>query len=69
MVKFKQWLYNKFLPAWCKDNLLEENARLKLKLADLKQENDRLNAYIEGLHDAMRLQKRVIIKNEGVKRE
>ena len=66
MAKLKQWLYNKFLPAWCKDNLLEENARLKLKLAELKQKNDLLNAYIEGFTNAVRLQRKITVNTGEV---
>lgn len=46
MTKFKQWLYNRFLPAWCKEDLLETNRRLTQVVRDQKVEIGRLNAYI-----------------------
>lgn len=68
MTKFKRWLYNKFLPAWCKDDLLEANARLEAKVEAQRQKIDRLNAYIDGMEAAMRYQRRVTVRNE-VRRE
>lgn len=64
MTKFKRWLYNRFLPDWCHDNLMETNARLLAANAEQRQEIDRLNAYIDGLHTAMRAQRRITIRNE-----
>lgn len=69
MRKLKQWLYEKFLPAWCRDELMQENICLQGVVRDLKQENARLNAYINGMHDAMRGQRRVTINTGEVKRE
>ena len=68
MSRFKRWLFNKFLPAYCKDGLLEENARLEAAVEAQRQKIDRLNAYIGGLEAAMRYQRRVTVRNE-VKRE
>ncbi|MBP1737286.1 MAG: hypothetical protein H6Q60_1167 [Oscillospiraceae bacterium] len=65
MRRFRAWIYGKFLPAWCKDDLLKTNARLTEAILDLKQENERLNAYISGIHDAMRAQRRMIIHTGG----
>lgn len=67
MSKFKQWLYNRFLPAWCRDDLMETNSHLVRVIADIKRENERLHAYIEGMNNAMRRQPRINIKE--VKRE
>lgn len=64
MSKFKKWLYNRFLPAYCRDNLMETNARLLSANAAQKREIERLNAYISGLETAMRNQRRVVIRNE-----
>ncbi len=64
MSKFKKWLYNRFLPAYCRDNLMETNARLLAANAEQKREIERLNAYISGLETAMRNQRRVVIRNE-----
>ena len=68
MTKFKRWLYNKFLPAWCKDDLLEANAKLRAAIEIQNQTIDRLNAYIDGVETAMRCQRRVTVRNE-VRRE
>lgn len=63
MRKFKHWLYNKFLPAWCKEDLIECNSRLLAANAAQKQEIDRLNAYIDGLEAALRVRNKIIINN------
>ena len=64
MSKFKRWLYNQFLPALCKDDLLEANARLEETADALRQENTRLRAYIDGMETALRYQRRVTVRNE-----
>ncbi len=69
MTKFKRWLYARFLPAWCRDDLMETNARLLAANAEQRQEIKRLNAYINGLHAAMRRQPRIAIYGTEVKKE
>ena len=64
MSKIKKWLYERYLPAWCRDDLMETNERLRKKVLDQKQEIDRLNAYIDGMQDAMIRQSRIIIKGK-----
>ena len=44
---------------------MEENQRLVRQLAELQQENQRLESYIEGMQDGLRRQRRVIIYNQG----
>lgn len=63
MRKFKHWLFNKFLPAWCKESLMEENKRLIAANAAQKQEINQLNAYISGLEAALRVRNKIIINN------
>lgn len=63
MKKFKRWLIEKFLPTYCRNELLEENKRLANKIAELQAKNDRLNAYIGGMESALRYQK-ITIRNE-----
>lgn len=65
MNKIKRWLYSKFLPSWCKEQLLDENARLRSALTAQKQETERLQAYIEGLHTALRMSRKITIRNGG----
>lgn len=64
MGKFKKWLYQRFLPAWCRDDLLTRNAQLTAMVEKQRREIDRMNAYIDGLHAALRSRQRVIIRNE-----
>lgn len=64
--RFKAWLYNRFLPAWCKEDLMTTNARLAQIVTEQKQEISRLNAYIDGIETAIRVRNKVIINN-GVK--
>lgn len=64
MSKFKCWLIEKFLPAWCRDEMLDTNRDLARAVDDLRRENERLKAYINGLENAMRAQRRIVIRNE-----
>ena len=63
MKKFKRWLIEKFLPTYCRNELLEENKRLSERIKELQAKNDRLNAYIDGMESALRYQK-ITIRNE-----
>lgn len=64
MTRLKRWLCEKFLPAWCREELTEENERLRTANTGLWNENQRLRAYISGLETAMRCQRRAVIRNE-----
>lgn len=66
MGKFKRWLCNKFLPAYCRDALLEENARLRELVSDYQKENARLRSYIDGMDAVLRRQRRIVINNGEV---
>ena len=78
MRKFKRWLIERFLPVWCREELLTENRRLRERgqqkaLDEIQGENlqsrrdeaqreiDRLNAYVDGVRDAIRRQPRITI--------
>ena len=64
MSKIKKWLYERYLPAWCRDDLMEANRRLQKKVDEQAREIERLNAYIDGMQDAMIRQSRIIIKGK-----
>lgn len=61
MKKLREYLINRFLPAWCREELLEENKKLRQKVERQAAEIDRLNAYIDGVADALRRQPRIIV--------
>ena len=63
MRKFKLWLRGRFLPAYCRDDLLAENDRLRRELAEQQRTIDRLRAYADGLEYAARRNVRVKIYN------
>ena len=62
MCKPKRWIIDKFLPAWCREELLGENRRLDARIKAQAAEIDRLNAYIDGMHDAMRRQQKITVQ-------
>lgn len=64
MNKIKKWLYERFLPAWCKDDLMGTNKALTARVCELKQENAELRSYISGVEMALRYTRRVSVKNE-----
>lgn len=64
MKRIREWLINKFLPAWAKDSLYKENQALRETIAERDAEIMKLNAYISGLEVGLRAQRRVIINNE-----
>lgn len=65
MSKFKQWFLNKYLPAYCKEKLIEENNKLFKKYEELKAENKSLKAYIDGLEMGLKSVRRIQIINKG----
>ena len=65
MKRFKRWLIERFLPAWCREELLEENRRLAETIAEKNAEIRRLNAYIDGVQAALRASRRITIQNGG----
>lgn len=66
MSKFKRWLYDRFLPAWCREDLLEANAKLSAKVQEQRREIERLRAYIDVLQDATRRPPRIVINCKEV---
>lgn len=61
MRKFENWLVKKFLPAYAKQILLEENARLAAEISELKATVAEQNAYIDGLEAGIRAQRKIVI--------
>ena len=61
MTRLKRWIIDKFLPAWCRSELMDENRRLIEKIEKQAAKIDRLNAYIDGLQDALSRQPKIII--------
>ena len=57
--KIKTWLMERYFPAEAK----VEIATLRQEVAQLQAENDRLNAYINGMEVGIRLQRRITINN------
>ena len=64
MRKLKTWLLERFLPAWAKDSAYRENMALREKLAEREQEIRELNAYLDGVENAIRRQ-RIVIQTGG----
>lgn len=61
----RKWFLERFLPAWAKDSIYKENAQLRAKIASLEAEKRELEAYIDGVGDALRVLRRgITIKNE-----
>lgn len=50
----KKWLLEHFLPMWAKQTVLQDNQRLTRQLRQLRQENEKLQSYIKGLHMGLR---------------
>lgn len=65
--RLKNWLINKFLPAWCRQECLDEIQHLREKTEQQAAEISRLNAYIEGMREALKRQPRITVN--GGKRE
>lgn len=61
----KKWLQNQFLPMWAKQTLFWEKQQLERENLALRQEIDRLEAYIDGIKTGIRAGKRVNIINRG----
>ena len=66
MKRFWNWLYQRFLPDWCREELLAENHRLAADAEQLRQENRELTACIAGMEAVLkRLPTRVTIGSGG----
>ena len=66
--RIKKWFLDHFLPMWAKETVLDDNRRLQREVVALEQELQRKEAYIAGLEDGIRAQRRIIINTgEGKK--
>lgn len=63
--KSRQWLIERFLPAYARATLWEDFEKQRQRIATLEQENDRLRAYIDGLEKGLRARQHIIIKTGG----
>ena len=54
MRRIRQWLIERFLPAWCRAELVAENQRQKERIDALERENERLNAFVDGVEFVLR---------------
>ena len=66
--RIKHWLYTRFLSVWLKETLLADNRALQKRVEDLQAELGQQNAYIKGLEDGIRAQRRIIINTGGEKK-
>jgi cell division protein FtsB len=65
MSKFKKWFFEKYLPAYCREKLTEENEDLKKQLQQAAAENRELKAYINGMQTGLKSVKKIQINNRG----
>ncbi len=61
----KKWLTDRFLPMWAKETVLAENRQLKRTIRHLEQENEKLNAYIQGMQTGIRAGRKITVHNGG----
>ena len=61
----KRWLQNHFLPMWAKQTLLWEKNQLERENLALRQEMERLEAYVDGVKTGIRAGKRIVINRGG----
>ena len=49
----KRWLYERFLPMWAKETLLQDFRALRRENARLRRQLRERDAYIKGLHKGL----------------
>ena len=67
MTKIKRWLYERYLPAYLKEDLLEKNKKLEKALTEEIIKNRMLKAELKGMREAMDSRTKIVIKNGGDK--
>lgn len=65
MRKLRQWLRERFLPAWAEASLVEENKILLARLAALEHRHSELKHYVRGIERALRAGRTKIITTGG----
>lgn len=65
MKRFRNWLINRLLPTWARQEREAEIAKLRKEIEQLRAKADRLNAYIDGLEAGVKAQRRIIINMGG----
>lgn len=63
--KFKQWLYDRFLPMWAKESLLKDNQTLYRENEELKHKLEIQGAYLAGVETGVRALRRIVINNNS----
>lgn len=66
MKRIRKWLVDR-APIWAKASLQADIRALEVENKQLQAENDRLNAYIQGLQYATRALRRITINTAGDK--
>lgn len=64
MKKFKQWMIERFLPIYLREQMEKENKNLQEQNQELRTRIRELNAYSEGLEYGLRSQRRITINNQ-----
>ena len=65
MNRFKKWLIERTLLVWAREHLLSEIDRLNKQCETLQQEIMCKDAYIDGLENGLRSQRRIVINTAG----
>ena len=65
MNRFKKWLVERILPVWAREAMLSEIDKLNKQVDDLRKEIMRKDAYIDGLENGIRSQRRIVINTAG----
>lgn len=65
MRALKEWLVRRYLPAWAKHTILEDNAHLAQELDAARREAEQLRAYLRGLERSLRVLQELHITVNG----
>ena len=68
MKRLKNWLYNRFMPIWLKETLLADYRSALKENENLRKELAIKNAYITGLENGIKAQRRIVINTSEVKK-